>query len=509
MALYLGAELGSTRIKAVTINENHIPVAAGGFDWGSRLENGIWTYDLALVWQGLKTAISQIPDRDQLTAAGISAMMHGYLAFDENWELLVPFRTWQNTVTAPAAAELTQALGINMPQRYCSVHLYQAILSGEPHANRVAHITTLSSYVHYMLTGENVVGLGDASGMFPLDNATLDYNEEMLQKYDALAKAKGFPRSLRAVLPKALPAGTPAGKLTARGAALLEGLLPEGLPFAPPEGDSGTSLTAANAVSPRTGMISAGTSIFANIVLERPLQRLHTELDPLSTPAGKPVVAAACNNGTRDLNAWTELLAEAAALFGAQPTAAEVFSALYRKSMEADPDCGGLVSCNYLGGENITHLDAGRPMLARLPDSRLTLANFYKSLLYGSMATLRIGMEILEQEQVKIDRLVGLGGMFKTPGVAQQYFATACKTKVLCQQTAGEGGAYGIALLTAYRMQKAAGETLEDYLEQRVFKDAKETCCMPDGDAAPGFDLYVARYKQLLEAERLLAETLN
>ena len=508
MALYLGAELGSTRIKAVTINENHDPIASGGFEWGSVLENGIWTYDLALVWQGLKTAISQIPDRDKLTAAGISAMMHGYLAFDEDWNLLTPFRTWQNTVTAAAAAELTELLGINMPQRYCSVHLYQAILSGEPHVSKVAHITTLSSYVHYMLTGVNVVGMGDASGMFPVDEKTLDYNEELLQKYDALAKSKGFTKRLRDVLPKAVPAGENAGCLTEKGAALLDGLLPVGLPFAPPEGDSGTSLTAANAISPRKGMLSAGTSVFANVVLERPLRQLHRELDPLATPSGKPVVAAACNNGTRDLNAWTELLAEAAGLFGVKVSAGEVFGALYRKSLEGDADCGGLVACNYLGGENITHLDAGRPMFARLPDSRLTLANFYKSHLYAAMATLRIGMEILEEEQVKIDCLVGLGGMFKTPGVAQQYFATACKVPITCRETSGEGGAYGIALLTAYRMQKSAGESLEAYLEQKVFGKTEETVCLPDEAAAEGFDTYVARYKKLLEAEKLLSHTL-
>ena len=503
---YLGIELGSTRIKAVVIDRQHIPVAGGDYTWASSYENGIWTYDLEEVWTGLKQALSGIRNREHIVSMGISAMMHGYLAFDRDWNLLVPFRTWQNTITAQAAGELTELFGFNIPQRWSIAHLYQAVLNGEEHIARIAHITTLAGYVHYMLTGVNAVGIGEASGMFPIDSSENCYDEDMLRKFEKLTENQ--PWNIRDILPQVLPAGENAGRLTEAGAQMLDNLLPAGIPFAPAEGDAGTGMTATNAVAPRTGNVSAGTSIFSMVVLEKPLSKVYEEIDLVTTPTGKPVAMVHCNNCTNDSNAWVGILREAAGLLGADIAAGEVYTRLYEKSLEGDADCGGILVCNYLAGEGVTHLDEGRPMVLRRPDSRFTLANFFRATLYSTMATLKIGMDILAQEQVAIDSLTGHGGLFKTPVVGQKYMAAACNAPVTCMETAGEGGPYGMALLAAYMANRTEKESLEEYLHSRVFADAKSTTLAPEQADVDGFRSYIGQYKRLLDVERKAVEVL-
>ncbi len=504
----LGIELGSTRIKAVAIDERHVPVSSGDYTWASRLENGVWTYPLSEVWTGLKAALSGVEGRESIAAMGVSAMMHGYLAFDKDWNLLTPFRTWQNTITGPAAEELTALFGFNIPQRWSIAHLYQAILNGEEHVPQIAHITTLAGYVHYMLTEVNAVGVGEASGMFPIDSDTLDYDGKMLQKFRDLVADRSLPWELTDILPKVLPAGEDAGALTEGGAALLDGLLSPGIPFAPAEGDAGTGMTATGAVAPRTGNVSAGTSIFSMVVLEKPLSKVYGEIDLVTTPTGAPVAMVHCNNCTNDTNAWAGVLKETAELFGAAPDTGDLYTKLYQKSLEGDPDCGGVTVCNYLAGEGVTHMDAGRPLVVRRPDSRFTLANFFRAQLYSTMATLKIGMDILASEGVKIDSLTGHGGLFKTPGVGQTYLAAACNAPVTCMETAGEGGPYGMALLAAYRIWKADGETLEDYLKERVFAGVSASTVDPQTATAAGFNTYMERYRALLGVESLAVEVL-
>ena len=504
--MVLGVELGSTRIKAVAIDGRHNAVSGGDYTWASSYENGVWTYSLDEVWTGLKSALSGVEGRENVRAMGISGMMHGYLAFDADWNLLAPFRTWQNTITGPAAAGLTKLFGFNIPQRWSVAHLYQAILNGEEHVPQIAHITTLAGYVHYRLTGVNAVGVGEASGMFPIDSGTLDYDGEMLRKFEALTESQ--PWNIRDVLPKVLPAGADAGCLTERGAALLDGLLAPGIPFAPPEGDAGTGMTATNAVAPRTGNVSAGTSIFSMVVLERPLSRVYEEIDLVTTPTGAPVAMVHCNNCTGDTNAWAGVLKETAELFGAAPEPGELYTKLYEKSLDGDPDCGGVTVCNYLAGEGVTHMDAGRPLVVRAPEARFTLANFYRAQLYATRATLKIGMDILASEGVAIDSLTGHGGLFKTPLVGQKYMAAACNAPVACLDTAGEGGPYGMALLAAYRVWRADGETLEAYLNDRVFAGTSGSTVQPDGETVKGFNAYMERYRALLDVERKALEVL-
>ena len=508
MKSYLGIELGSTRIKAVSIDEKYRPVSSGDYTWASSYENSVWTYSLEEVWKGLKAALSAVENREQIAAAGVSAMMHGYLAFDRDWNLLAPFRTWQNTITGQAAAELTSLFGFNIPQRWSIAHLYQAILNGEEHVSRLAHITTLAGYVHYMLTGVNAVGVGEASGMFPIDSETLTYDDAMLEKFDRLTAARELPWKLADLLPKVLTAGQSAGKLTEAGSALLDGLLPAGIPFAPAEGDAGTGMTATNAVAPRTGNVSAGTSIFSMVVLEKPLKRVYEEIDLVTTPAGAPVAMVHCNNCTNDTNAWVSVLGEAARLFGANPSTSELYRKLYEKSLEGGADCGGVLVCNYLAGEGVTHMDAGRPMVVRRPDSVFNLANFFRAQLYATMATLKIGMDILAEEGVAIDSLTGHGGLFKTPVVGQSYMAAACNAPVTCMETAGEGGPYGMALLAAYMLQRSEGESLEDYLASRVFAGVSGSTAEPETDTAAGFDSYIKWYKALLEVEQAAVKML-
>ena len=505
---YLGIELGSTRIKAVSINNNHVPVSSGDYTWKSTCENGIWTYDLTEAWQGLKAALAGVENRESVASMGISAMMHGYLAFDKDWNLLVPFRTWQNTITGQAAEELTALFGFNIPQRWSIAHLYQAVLNGEKHVPQIAHITTLAGYVHYMLTGVNAIGIGEASGMFPIDSSKNCYDEVMLAKFNELSAIKNQPWKLIDILPGVLMAGDDAGKLTESGAAMLDNLLPIGVPFAPAEGDAGTGMTATNAVAPRTGNVSAGTSIFSMVVLEKPLEKVYEEIDLVTTPTGKPVAMVHCNNCTNDSNAWVSVLKETANLFGAEPSNGEVYTKLYQKALEGDPDCGGVLVCNYMAGEGVTHLDEGRPMVVRKPDSKFTLANFFRATLYSTMSTLKIGMDILAEEKVAIDSLTGHGGLFKTPVVGQKYMAAACNAPVTCMETAGEGGPYGMALLAAYRLNKREGESLEEYLNAHVFNGVSGSTLEPEKADVEGFNAYIEQYKQLLKVERTAVEML-
>ena len=506
--LCLGIELGSTRIKAVAVDGQHTPVSSGDYIWASSYENGVWTYSLDEVWKGLKATLSGVEHRETVCAMGISGMMHGYLAFDVDWNLLTPFRTWQNTITGQAAAELTALFGFNIPQRWSIAHLYQAILNEEPHVPQIAHITTLAGYIHCMLTGVNAVGVGEASGMFPINSEALDYDREMMEKFNGLVKSRDLPWTLANVLPRVLPAGADAGALTERGAALLDNLLTPGIPFAPAEGDAGTGMAATNAVAPRTGNVSAGTSIFSMVVLERPLSKVYEEIDLVTTPTGAPVAMVHCNNCTNDTNAWAGVLRETAELFGAAPPAGELFTRLYQKSLDGDPDCGGVTVCNYLAGEGVTHMDAGRPLVVRMPESRFTLANFFRAQLYSTLATLKIGMDILAAEGVAIDSLTGHGGLFKTPLVGQKYLAAACSAPVTCMDTAGEGGPYGMALLAAYRVWKSDGETLEDYLNKHVFAGVSGSTVEPDGETVDGFNAYMERYQALLHVECKAVEVL-
>lgn len=500
---FLGIELGSTRIKAVAVDENHIPVASGNYTWKSTYENGIWTYDLAEVWQGLKAALSGVENRENIAAMGISGMMHGYLAFDEDWNLLTPFRTWQNTITGQAAEELTALFGFNIPQRWSIAHLYQAILNNEEHIPQISHITTLAGYVHYMLTGVNAIGIGEASGMFPIDSEENCYDTEMLRKFDQLTARMELPWAhLADILPGVLLAGETAGTLTDAGAAMLDNLLAPGIPFAPAEGDAGTGMTATNAVAPRTGNVSAGTSIFSMVVLEHPLKKVYEEIDLVTTPTGKQVAMVHCNNCTNDSNAWVSVLKETAELFGADPSNGEVYTKLYQKALEGDADCGGVLVCNYMAGEGVTHLDEGRPMVVRRPDAKFTLANFFRATLYSTMSTLKIGMDILAGENVAIDSLTGHGGLFKTPVVGQKFMAAACNAPVTCMETAGEGGPYGMALLASYMIRKTQGESLESYLNAHVFADTKGTTLAPEQKDVDGFNAYITAYKNLLAVER-------
>ena len=515
----LGIEFGSTRIKAVLIGPEHTPLAQGDYTWENQLHNGIWTYPLEQVWQGLQSAYAALAADVQqkygctltkVGCIGISAMMHGYLAFDDNGELLVPFRTWRNTITGAAAEELTAAFGFNIPQRWSIAHLYQAMLNKEEHLSKLDFFTTLAGYVHWQLTGHKVLGVGDASGMFPIDSTTGGYDAAMLQKFNTMAAAKGYAVDLNALLPEVLPAGADAGTLTEAGARLLDpaGNLQAGISLCPPEGDAGTGMAATNSVAPRTGNVSAGTSIFAMVVLEKALSKVYPEIDMVTTPAGDPVAMVHCNNCTSDLNAWVELLAQNAELCGAKVNKGELFTKLFNLSLQGAPDCGGVIPVNYYSGEGVTHFDAGRPMLLRGPESDFSLANLMRANIYSAFATLAIGLDILNEEHVALDTLLGHGGLFKTPGVAQRYLAAAAHTAVTCTETAGEGGPYGMALLAAYRVEHADGETLASYLQNRVFAGAASTTLTPDAADEAGFAAFLKEYKKALCAERTAVETM-
>ena len=513
----LGIEFGSTRIKAVVIDEQHKPIASGAHDWENRLVNGVWTYTKEDIWEGLTDCYANMCEDvkkqygitvESFAAIGISGMMHGYLPFDANGKQLAEFRTWRNTITADAAAELTELFSFNIPQRWSIAHLYQAVKNGESHVGEISYITTLAGYIHWQLTGERVMGVGEASGMFPIDAKTKDYNETMLAKFDERIGGR-YPWKIKDILPKVLLAGEDAGKLTEEGAKLLDptGNLKPGIPMAPPEGDAGTGMTATNSVAIRTGNVSAGTSVFAMVVLEEDLKAVHEELDLVTTPSGDTVAMVHCNNCTSDLNAWVSLFKEAANLLGADADMNKAFGALYNKALEGDKDCGGMVSFNYFGGETITGVNEGRPLFVRRPDAKMSLANFMRSHLYGSLATLKIGLDILlKEEHVKIDRIYGHGGLFKTKGVGQGILAAAMDAPVAVMETAGEGGPWGMALLAQYMIAKKDGETLEHYLNEEVFAGQSGSIMEPDKADVEGFDAYIDLYKKALAAEKAAVE---
>ena len=508
----LGIELGSTRIKAVLIDEKHRPIASGDFEWENQLKDGIWTYPMDLVHEGLRTCFANLKadvkakygvELTTVGALGVSAMMHGYLPFDANGKQLAEFRTWRNTITGQAAEKLTALFGFNIPQRWSIAHLYQAILNGEAHVKDIAFLTTLAGYIHWQLTGQKVMGVGEASGMFPIDSKTLDYDEGMLQKFHALTGI-----DLRAILPRVLPAGASGGTLTEAGARFLDptGALQACIPVAPCEGDAGTGMVATNSVRVRTGNVSAGTSDFAMIVTDKPLG-VHREIDMVTTPDGLPVAMVHCNNCTSDINAWVNLFGEYSALMGQPVDKGRLFTKLFEAALDGDKDCGGLLSYNYFSGEGVTDLDEGRPLFLRTPDARFTLSNFMRTHLLSALATLKIGLDILTQnEQVEIDKLYGHGGFFKTPGVGQRLLSAAVGAPVSVMETAGEGGPYGMALLGAYMLWKDAGESLPDYLDSKVFAEARSSTLMADAADIAGFNAFLAHYKQALPLERTATE---
>ncbi|HIS55308.1 MAG TPA: FGGY-family carbohydrate kinase [Candidatus Fimimorpha excrementavium] len=514
----LGIELGSTRIKAILIDEANEPVASGSFEWENRLEENIWTYHLDDVWKGLQESYRDLAEDVQnkygvplkkLGGIGFSAMMHGYMAFDREGELLVPFRTWRNTMTGQAAKELTLLFQYNIPQRWSIAHLYQAILNGEEHVKNVAFITTLAGYVHWKMTGKKVLGVGDASGMFPIDVEKKNYNERMIDQFDELIADRGYPWKLEEILPTVLLAGEDAGVLTEEGARLLDpsGLLKAGVPVCPPEGDAGTGMAATNSVAVRTGNVSAGTSVFAMVVLEKELKHVHEEIDMVTTPDGSLVGMVHCNNCTSDLNAWISLFQEYSEAMGIPADRNQIFSTLYTKALEGEPDCGGLLAYNYFSGEPITGLEEGRPLFVRKPDSHFNLANFMRVHLYTALGTLKMGMDILlKEEHVELERILGHGGLFKTKGVGQRIMAAAIDVPVQVMETAGEGGAWGIALLASYLMRKTDGESLSHYLEETVFIGQKPEEIRPDERDVEGFNQFIRQYKNGLAIEHMAVE---
>lgn len=508
----LGIEFGSTRVKAVLIDEGCVPIASGSFEWENKLVDGYWTYSLDLIHEALRICFknlkADVKEKYGCTltttgAIGVSAMMHGYLAFDEKGQLLVPFRTWRNTTTAEAAEKLTRELSFNIPQRWTSAHIYQAILSKEAHVPFVRYVTTLAGYIHYMLTGVNAVGIGEASGIFPVDSNKNCYDEKMMAKFDELTAKEGFKYKLEEIVPSVLLAGDNAGCLTEKGALLLDesGEFSAGVPFAPCEGDAGTGMTATNSVRVKTGNISAGTSVFAMVVLEKMLSKVYPEIDMVTTPTGKPVAMVHCNNCTSDINAWATLLHEFAGILGLDTKKGKVFDLIYEKALEGEKDCGGLLSYNYYSGEPVTGLAEGRPLLLRTPESKLSFGNFSRNLLYSAMATLKIGMDLLNDEKVELEKLYGHGGYYIYPRVGQSITAAALGAPVSVMKTAGEGGPYGMALLALYSIKKN-GESLEDFLEQKVFSDAECVTVYPERDEQEAFDRYIERYKAGLECEK-------
>ena len=510
----LGIELGSTRIKAVLIDMENKPIAQGDFGWENQLVDGLWTYSIDTVWKGLQECYSSLRADVQrqygceieiLAGIGFSAMMHGYMAFDEKEQILVPFRTWRNTNTGKAAAELSALFNYNIPLRWSISHLYQCMLNGDEHVASIKYLTTLAGFVHWQLTGEFVLGVGDASGMIPVDPATKDYDAMMVRKFDELLAAKGLPFSLKAILPRVLVAGQDAGRLTAAGAKRLDvsGHLQAGIPLCPPEGDAGTGMVATNAVKPRTGNVSAGTSSFSMIVLEKPLSKPYEVIDMVTTPDGNLVAMVHCNNCTSDINAWVGLFKEYQQLLGVPVDMNELYGKLFNEALKGDSDCGGLMAYNYVSGEPVTGLSEGRPLFVRSANDRFSLANFMRAHLYGAISVLKVGNDILlKEENIQIDRITGHGGYFKTPGVGQRMLAAALNTPISVMETAGEGGAWGIALLAAYEVRNEQRLTLEDYLDKVVFAGNQGTSIAPTAEDVAGFEQYVENYKQCLPIEQ-------
>ena len=515
----LGIEFGSTRIKAVLTDEHNQPIASGAHDWENRLENGIWTYSLDDIWNGLQDCYANLVadvkkqydvELTTVGAMGFSAMMHGYMAFDAAGTLLVPFRTWRNTITGPASEALTEAFSYHIPQRWSIAHLYQAILNGEEHVGSISYLTTLAGYVHWKLTGEKVLGVGEASGMFPIDPSTGQYYDRMLDQFDEMVSDKQFAWKIRDILPAVYTAGKQAGTLTAEGAKLLDptGKLQAGIPLCPPEGDAGTGMAATNAVAQRTGNVSAGTSVFAMIVLEKELSKVYDAIDLVTTPDGSLVAMVHCNNCTSDLNAWVNLFKEFAQSMGMTVDMNNLFGTLYNKALEGDKDCGGLLAYNYFSGEHITGFEEGRPLFVRTPDAKFNLANFMRVNLYTALGALKTGLDILlKEEGVKVDEMIGHGGLFKTKGVGQSIMAAAVNSPVTVMETAGEGGAWGIALLASY-MAGGAKESLAEFLNKEVFAGQKGSTLAPDAADVAGFDEFMKLYGAGLSIEKAAVESM-
>lgn len=507
----LGIEFGSTRIKAVLIDNDFNPIATGSHDWENKLVNGIWTYSLDDVWKGLQDAYSSLNDDvfkrygvkiKKLSSIGFSAMMHGYLPFDKNGNQLAEFRTWRNTITSEAAGKLTELFDFNIPQRWSIAHLYQAIFNGEEHVKDISYLTTLAGYVHWKLSDKKVLGIGEASGMFPIDSAANTYDAEMMQQFDNIPEVSKFSWRLADILPEVLQAGDSAGTLTENGAKLIDptGNLEPGCILCPPEGDAGTGMVATNSVRVKTGNVSAGTSIFSMIVLDKLLSKVYEEIDMVTTPTGKPVAMVHCNNCCTDLDYWVNLFIEFSRLSGNELTKPQIYDMLYNTALDGNKDCGGIVTFNYFSGEPVAKLTSGRPLLTRTENADFNLANFMRAQIYSTMAVLKIGMEILENENVEIDTLMGHGGLFKTELVGQKLMAGAMNTPVAVMETAGEGGAWGIAILAKYAADHT-DEPLEDYLDNRVFSKYKSSVVQPDSGDVKGFADYMKLYKKALSVE--------
>lgn len=512
---YLGIEFGSTRIKAVLIDDTFAPIASGSHDWQNRYENGVWTYSLDDITTGLQHCYASLAEDVKSKygvvptgygAMGISGMMHGYMAFDKDDKLLVPFRTWRNTMTEQAASELSELLGFNIPQRWSIAHLYQAVLNGEEHVKDIAHINTLAGYIHYLLTGKREVGVGEASGIFPVEG--IGYNAEYIAKTEGFLAEHGFTAKLTDVLPAVLSAGAGEAVLTAEGAKFLDpsGNLRPGVPVCPPEGDAGTGMAATNSVLPRTGNVSAGTSIFAMLVLDKPLRGYYPEIDVVTTPDGAPVAMVHCNNCCSELDAWVNVFGEFAELSGRPASKPELYEMLYKNALSGDPDCGDTVVYNFLSGEPVAGAENGRPMYFRTPDGKFNLANLFRAEIYSTMAALKLGMDILfDKEQVSVDKITGHGGLFKTKGVAQQFLADGLGCAVSVMKTAGEGGAWGMALLAAYSVC-GGGKSLPEFLDSEAFGGMESTTLQPEEKGAEGFRRFMENYKRGLAAEYAAAK---
>ncbi len=509
----LGIEFGSTRIKAVLIDQENKPIAQGSHEWENQLVDGLWTYSVEAIWYGLQDCYADLranvkklydTEIEILAAIGVSAMMHGYMAFNKDEEILVPFRTWRNTNTAKAATELSELFVYNIPLRWSISHLYQAILDNEEHVKDIDFLTTLAGFVHWQITGKKVLGVGDASGMIPVDTTTKTYSAEMVEKFDKLIAPKGYEWKLLDILPQVLLAGENAGFLTAEGAKKLDvsGHLKPGIPVCPPEGDAGTGMVATNAVKQRTGNVSAGTSSFSMIVLEKELSKPYEMIDMVTTPDGSLVAMVHCNNCTSDLNAWVGLFKEYQELLGIPVDMNEVYGKLYNNALKGDADCGGLISYNYISGEPVTGLAEGRPLFVRSANDKFNLANFMRANLYASVGVLKIGNDILlKEEKVQVDRITGHGGLFKTKGVGQRILAAAINSPISVMKTAGEGGAWGIALLGSYLVNNEQNLSLADFLDKTVFAGDAGTEITPTAEDVAGFNAYIKNYKAGLAIE--------
>ncbi len=510
----LGIEFGSTRIKAVLIDQEDNPIAQGNHTWENQLVDGLWTYSIDAIWKGLQDCYSDLradikkkynTELENLAAIGVSAMMHGYMAFNKEQEIMVPFRTWRNTNTGKAAAELSDLFNFNIPLRWSISHLYQAILNGEDHVKDVDFLTTLAGYIHWQLTGEKVLGIGDASGMIPVDPETKNYDTTMVQKFDKLVEPKGYRWKLNDILPKVLVAGENAGVLSEKGASRLDvsGHLKAGVPVCPPEGDAGTGMVATNAVKQRTGNVSAGTSSFSMIVLEKNLSKPYRVIDVVTTPDGSAVAMVHCNNCTSEINDWVNIFMQFQELMGCKVDINELYTKLFNASLDGDADCGGLLSYNYVSGEPVTDMEEGRPLFVRAANDNFNLANFMRCQLYAAIAVLKIGNDVLfKEEKVNVDRITGHGGYFKTAGVGQRFLAAALNSPISVMETAGEGGAWGIALLASYLVNKDGGQTLPDFLDNKVFVGNTGIEIKPTAEDVAGFNKYIESYKKGLAIEK-------